>query len=340
MTDDATISVYGSIDEIDRDEWSAVVAAADAPAFYHYPFVQTYERVPLQPTEAFYYLVFGRPAVAVLPAYLQSTDDPLGYVSGLGLPDREPGDLLLMTHVAHCYDTLIPARPGQLTRSLVDQACVTLAELARQAGAKWFAFVNVDGSGPTAGHLEAAGLLKLPMTARFNKAIGGYSDFEDFAAEIPTSKSRWKYRISIDRAQQAGMEIRDADPVSEAAGAIELCRDTTARHGTAGYYPEQLHDFVARARDVITVTEVRLGDRLAAASINLVDPNRYHLWAGGVDYGATQRIPSAFTLLLRPAFKVAIGSGRKVIEAGRSNEVTKRRFRLDPVPLNAYVCQI
>lgn len=340
MTDDATISVYSRIDDVGRDEWSAVVTAADAPAFYHYPFIRTYERIPLQPTQAFYYLVFGSPAAAVLPAYLQSTDDPLGYVSGLGLPGREPGDSLLMTHVAHCYDTLIPARPGSLTQTLIDRACATLTDLARQAGAKWFAFLNVDGAGPTAGYLEAAGLLKLPMTARFCKPMTNYSSVEDFVADNPDRKSRWKHRASLERAQLAGMTVHDADPVSGAADAVELCRKTTARHGTAGYYPEHFHDFVAGAGEIIKVTEVRFGDQLAAAAISLVDQNRYHLWAGGVDYEVARNIPSAFTLLLRPAVIEAIRTGRPKLEAGRSNELTKRRFHLDPVPLFAYVSRV
>jgi predicted N-acyltransferase len=337
VTDDGRISVHSSIDEIDRDEWSAVVAAADAPAFYSHAFVRAYERVPLQPTEAFYYLVFGSPAVAVLPAYLQSTDDPLGYVSGLGLPDREPGDLLLMTHVAHCYDTLIAARPGYLTRALVDRACATLAELAGQAGAKWFAFLNVDGSGTTAGHLEAAGLLKLPMTARFSKDIAGYPTFEDFVAEIPTRKGRWKYRSSLARAQSSGLTISDADPVRGAAGAVELCRQTTARHGTAGYYPAQFHDFVALASEIIKVTEVRIDDRLVSATISLLDPRRFHLWAAGVDRELAQGMPSSFTLILHPSVVDAIRMERPVLEAGRSNEATKQRFNLEPRPLFAYV---
>ncbi len=63
----AQVSVCDSIDDIDRAEWSAVVEAAQAPVFYDYRFLRAYERLPLQQTEAFCYLRFGDPVVAVLP---------------------------------------------------------------------------------------------------------------------------------------------------------------------------------------------------------------------------------------------------------------------------------
>ena len=83
------VSVRDSIDDIDPAEWSSVLASAQAPVFYDYRFLRAYERAPLQPTEAFCYLRFGDPAVAVLPAYVQSTDDPLGVVASLGLQDAD-----------------------------------------------------------------------------------------------------------------------------------------------------------------------------------------------------------------------------------------------------------
>jgi hypothetical protein len=104
--------IYPTIERIDRGEWMAVADTAGAPAFYDYTFLRAYERAPLQETDAFFYLVFGDPAVAVLPAYVQSTDDAIGTISGLGLPGRSPGDRIMLTHVAHCYDTLLPAMPG------------------------------------------------------------------------------------------------------------------------------------------------------------------------------------------------------------------------------------
>ncbi len=192
--DTVQVRVCASIDDIDRGEWSAVVAAAQAPVFYDYVFLRAYERMPLQQTEEFLYLRFGDPADAVLPAYLQSTDDPLGIVSNLGLPGRSPGDLILQTHMAHCYDTSIPARPGTLTPHLVERACQALASLAAQAGVKWFAFMNVDGTGELAGLLESAGLTKILMNTRYNKYLAGYDSVEAFVAGIPSSKARFTLR--------------------------------------------------------------------------------------------------------------------------------------------------
>ncbi|HEY2442769.1 MAG TPA: GNAT family N-acetyltransferase, partial [Streptosporangiaceae bacterium] len=302
MTDQATqLRVYASIDEIGREEWSAVIDAADAPAFYHYPFLRAYERVPLQETEAFFYLAFGRPATAVLPACIQGTDDAIGMISGLGLPGRSPGDRILLTHVAHCYDTVLPARPHLLTPQLAERACAALADLARQAGVKWFAFLNVDDSGSLAGALTAAGLAKIPMNTRFRRDLAGYPTAEAFAADLPSKKARRALRSSRHQAYREGMQITAADPAGGAADAVELCRRTTARHGTADYYPERFHEFVTLARDLVTVTEVRLRDRLASAAISLVDRTRFHLWAGGIDYEITTEIHSAFPLMLWPA---------------------------------------
>lgn len=59
--------IYSSIELIDRGEWMTVIDAAGAAAFYDYTFLRAYERAPLQETDAFFYLVFCDPAVAVLP---------------------------------------------------------------------------------------------------------------------------------------------------------------------------------------------------------------------------------------------------------------------------------
>jgi predicted N-acyltransferase len=331
------VSVRDRIDDIDPAEWSSVLASAQAPVFYDYRFLRAYERQPLQQTQAFCYLRFGDPAVAVLPAYVQSTDDPLGVVAGLGLPGRAPGDLILQTHVAHCYDTLIPARPGALTAALVEQACETLGTLATQAGLKWFAFLNVDGSTELAGLLASAGLLKLPIFTRYSKRIDSYQSADDFVAGIPSHKARYALRRSYRQGQRAEMRISCPDPAGGAAESVELCQRTTARHGTAAYYPDSLGEFVRLAADVISVIEVRLAGQLATATICLRDPLRFHLWAGGADHDATAGIHGAFPLMLLPAVTEAIKNRHQVFEAGRANGAVKERFRFEPLPLYAFV---
>jgi predicted N-acyltransferase len=335
--DAGRIAVHDRVDDLDRAQWSAVVAAAQAPAFYDYSFLRAYERQPLQLTEAIYYLTFGDPAVAVLPAYLQSTDDPLGVVASLGLPGRAPGDLILQTHVAHCYDTMLPARPGALTARLVGRACEMLGTLAAQAGLKWYAFLNVDGSSELAELLLAAGLLKLPIFTRYNKHLAGYESVDDFVAAIPSHKARYALRRSYRQGQRNEMRITRPDPAGGAPDSVRLCQGTTSRHGTAAYYPEWFGDFVADAAEVISVIEVRLGDKLASASICLKDPLRFHLWAGGLDYEVTAEIQSAFPLMLLPTVAEAIENRHSVFEAGRANGVVKERFRLEPRPLFAFV---
>lgn len=338
MTADAVqISVHDRLDQIDPAEWSEVVAAAQAPVFYDSTFLRAYERLPLQQTGKFFYLRFGDPAVAVLPAYVQSTDDPLGKVAGLGLPGREPGDRILQTHVAHCYDTLIPARPGALTPRLVEQACETLGTLAAQEGLKWFAFLNVDGSSDLAGMLASAGLARYPIFTRYNKRISGFRTAEDFIDGIPSSKARYLLRHNYRQAQNAGMEITYPDPAQGVPGAVGLCQSTTARHGTAAYYPDCFGDFVTLAADVISVIEIRLRGGLAAAVINLHDPLRFHMWAGGADHALLEGVRSSFPLMLLSAMERAVETRYPIFEAGRANDATKQQFRLNSLPLFAFV---
>ena len=331
--------VYASIDETDREEWSGVVSSAGAPAFYDYAFLQAYERAPLVDTHAFFYLVFGRPAAAVLPAYVQGTDEALGNISGDALPGRSPGDRILLTHVAHCYDTMLPARPRQLTPHLAGQAAAALAGLARQAGAKWFAFQNVDRASETARSLALAGLVQAPMSTRFRRDLSAYRTAEDFVAGLPGQKARRALRTSRHQARRQGMTVASVDPVHGAREAVELCRRTTARHGTARYYPECFHEFVALAGNLLVVTEVRLGGLLASAAICPFDRQRFHLWAGGLDYDVTAAIHSAFPLMLWAAVEETVSRGRQILEAGRGNAAAKAQFRLDPVPLVAFVGQ-
>jgi hypothetical protein len=328
--------VYTSIEDVDREEWHRVIDAAGAPVFYDHRFLRAYERAPLQDTEAFFYLVLGQPAAVALPAYVQSTNDAIGTISGLGLPGWSPGDRIVLTHVAHCYDTVLPAGPG-LTPGLAERACEVLADLARQAGVKWFAFLNVDGGTATARALAAAGLARIPMNTRFRRDLSEYRDVEDFVADIPSKKARFALRYSQSLGRRAGLSVAAPDPAGGADEAVELCRRTTARHGTADYYPERFGEFVGLARDLVSVTEVRLGDRLAAAAICLVDRRRFHLWAGGIDYEVTAGIRSAFSLMLWPAVAETIRRGLPVLEGGRGNTTTKLRFRLDPVDLFAFV---
>jgi predicted N-acyltransferase len=329
------VRVYPSIADVDQAEWTRVADSAGASAFYDYAFLRAYERAPLQDTDAFFYLMFGKPAVAILPAYVQSTDDAIGMVAGLGLPGRLPGDRMLLTHVTHCYDTVFPALPGH---GLTARACTAMADLARQQGVKWFAFLNVDGAAPIAAELTAAGLAKIPMYIRFRADVSAYQGVEEFVADVPGKKARYTLRRSHRRALQQGMEIVSPCPAA-AAGAIELCRRTTARHGTAGYYPEHFGDFVALAADLVQVTEVRLGGRLASAAICLCDRTRFHLWAGGLDHEVAAYVHNSFPLMLWSAVADTIRLDRPILEAGRGNVAVKTHFGLSPIPLFAFVGQ-
>lgn len=175
------------------------------------------------------------------------------------------------------------------------------------------------------------------MNTRFRRGLGGYPTVEGLVADLPGKKARRALRTSRRQAFRAGMEVATAVPASRADEVVELCRRTTARHGTAGYYPERFGEFLALAADLVRVTEVRLRGRLVSGAICLRDRTRFHLWAGGIDYEAAAGIHSAFPLMLWPALEEAIRLGHPVFEAGRGNAAAKVRFGLDPVPLFAFV---
>jgi predicted N-acyltransferase len=327
--------VRDTVAEIDRAEWDALMRAAGAPVFYDYSFLYAYEQAPLEVTHAFFYVTFGRPMVAALPAYLQDAEDSAGDIPALGLGELQPGDRILRTHVSHCYDTGLPARVR--LPELVGPACEVLADLARQAGAKWFAFLDVAGDGELASELAALGLTKIPMTTRFRRNLSLFCTVDDFVASIPSRKARLALRYARSQGRRVGMRVACLAPSEAGPDAVELCRATTARHGTPGYYPEQLHEFVALADDVTRIIEVRLGDRLAATSVCLFDDTRFHCWAGGFDYTLTDQVRSLFPLIMWPCLDEAITLRRPIFEMGRANSEIKQRFRLESVPLFAFI---
>ncbi|GII04108.1 GNAT family N-acetyltransferase [Planobispora takensis] len=331
--DEGGLRVAGSIDDLtdaELEHWRAATRAA--PAFYRPAFLRAYERAPLAPTDAFHYLLLPD---AVLPAYLQGTEDAAGDVSGLGLPAR-PQDRILLTHVTHCYDTVLPAA-APLARA-VPAACRALAELAARQGARWFAFLDVDASGTLARRLAAEGFTPVPMETRHRLDLRPYRDLNDLIARHPRRSyaGRWLRRIRA----RGDVETTVLCPPfgdGRAAEAVELCRRTTARHGTPGYYPEQLHAFVREAGEDVRVVETRVGGRLATAVICLLDAERFHLWAGGTDECLSGRGISRYALLVSSVLGPALACGARWLEAGRGNAGVKEHFGMEPVPLAGFV---
>ncbi|SEH01050.1 Acetyltransferase (GNAT) domain-containing protein [Nonomuraea solani] len=332
------IHIADSIEDLtaaDLAHWTATADAARAPAFYHPGFLRAYERAPLAPTDAFHYLFLPG---AVLPAYLQGTDDAAGDVSGLGLAGDAPGARILLTHVTHCYDTVLPAY--DIGTSL-KPACRALAELAARHRARWFAFLDVDAASPLARHMTAGGFEPIPMETRYRLDLSPYRDLGDLIASHPRRSyaGRWLRRIRA-RTERGDIETTVLRPPFEPARiaeAVELCRRTTARHGTPGYYPEHLHAFVREAGPGVRVVETRIDGRLATAVICLTDAGRFHLWAGGTDeFPAGQGI-SRYTLLVSSVLGPALDAGARCLEAGRGNGGVKEHFRMEPVRLAGFV---
>ncbi len=332
------VRVFDAMSKVDRQEWSSVVRAADAPAFYDCRFLDAYEQAPLQPTDAFVYLLLGAPATAVVPAYLQGIEDAAGDITRLPLAGRRPGDRILISHATHCYDSLLPAR--ERSAGLAEKACAELARIGRELGAKWVAFLDVAADGPLAADLTAIGLDRYPMETRYRAGIAGHTGGADFTTRLHSRNRRRKMRANRRRAERLDAWTAVHVPGTadaDIAAAVELCRVTTARHGTPDYYGEEFGKFVDQAGDLVRVLEVRVGGRLATSIVSLVDRTRYHMWAGGLDYDVVAEVGSGFALMLDAAVDDAARcGGLRVLEAGRGNGPTKERYELEPVPLVAF----
>lgn len=339
-SDTFVVEVREHIDDIDLEQWDEVIAAAGAPVFYSSAFLRAYERVPLQPTYAFCYVLLRSTAahrpVAVLPAYVQDAEDAARDLADLDLPGRSAGDRILITHVTHCYDTCLPAL--RLSRGLVAATCEALASLAVRHGVKWFAFVDVDGSSELAHLLIEAGLDRQSMETRFRQDVSGFASVDDYIPTVTSARARRNLRVGHRKGLRAGLATALRRPAHEGLDAVVgLCRGTTARNGSAGYYPEELEDFMRAAGDIARVLEVRLGERLAAGALILLDEQRFHLWAGGLDYDLAAEGFSVYLLLFHEMVSRAIASGCPTMELGRGQTDFKLRHALQPTPLFAFV---
>jgi histidinol-phosphate/aromatic aminotransferase/cobyric acid decarboxylase-like protein/SAM-dependent methyltransferase/predicted N-acyltransferase len=340
------VDVLERIGQADPAEWDEVIDRSGAPIFYRHRWLAAYERSPLQPIEAFVYLVVrdgaGR-AVAVLPATVQAAEDhPMPELGGF--PDADgaarPGDRALLTHVMHCYDGWLPA--VALGPEVVDAACATLARLAGEAGAARFGFLHVAAAGALPPLLERAGLRGRWLVNRYVIDGGRYASFEEFEGDVPSPSAKRHLRKALRRATETGVTVRvegpGPDPVS-LRQAADFCRKTAAAHGTPAIYPEaRLEELLGRlGRDVEVVLAER-DDRLLGAVVSFLDVDRYHLWAAGVDYRAEHRF-SPYVLLFAASVRAALDSGRARIEVGRRNDEFKARHGLRRVPLEAWLAE-
>jgi predicted N-acyltransferase len=329
------IRVHERFGEIDAEEWDCFIEAVGAPAFYSSAFLSAYERSPLQAAQAIFYIVLreraGKQLLAVLPAYLQSIDDPAGDVSSVVKAPETGSGLILLTHVVHCYDSYLPS--VELNSMIVGKIVAALADLAAQTRADYFGFLHVDAASPLPELLREVGMRIVPMESRFNRNVTEFKDVDGYIAAMPSSKARRNLRRCYRQAGQHDMTVEVGDgTVDHLASAVELCHLTAAQHGTPTYYPPAtMPDFIAGLGTTVDVISVKQRDVLIAAAISLKDRYRYHFWACGIRAGEYGPI-SPFSLLFHRAIHETTQAGIPVLECGRGNEIFKYRHGLRPVP--------
>lgn len=332
-----TVSVYEDPRDLAAIGWDEVVASAGAPVFYRSAYLEAYHQSPLAPIERFGYLAINKsPAelpVAVLPVALHTRADPLGW-----LRETHPGieaERALLSHVWHCYDTQLV---GAADRQEVATALVAGHRALAQAwGAPWFGFVNVERGTASSAALTSAGLTGRHLTDRFVADLSGLSGFDDYLSRLG-SRPRANLTRNARRAAETGITTTVAlASESDLDEVAELCARTTARLGSAHFYPVATFvGFVSALSGCAFVLAVRQYGRLVAAGVCLADELRFHTWACGVDYDVTGNA-SPYAVLFAQSVTLALKLGATVLEGGRANHVFKVRHGLSVRHLDAHL---
>ncbi|HEX8092323.1 GNAT family N-acetyltransferase [Jatrophihabitans sp.] len=327
-----TTSVYRDIADVPAEEWDLVVERTGAPVFYRHAYLSAHARTAVTSAQA-QVLVIARDGsgdpVAICPASLQSPSDPLGALAQ-HVDGYHPSDLSLLSHNWQCYDTRLPAIDHGAAPRIVE----TLHEVAVEAGASWFGFVNV-ADGPQLAALAAAGFDVAEVDERFCLDLHGIRTIEDYLERLRPSARRNLRRYRL-RAQECGvtvenLAVRDVD-LDEA---VALIRHTAARHGTADFYRDgPFQDFLRSLGELVTTIRISDADRLLAVGFCLPDRDRFHMWTCGAVYQHDAAF-SPYGLLFLETVRSALASGRPILEGGRRNREYKERHGLHRVPLHA-----
>ena len=333
----AAVEVHEDVAEI--PDWDDLMGASGAPVFYSSAFLTAYRKAELLPADAYAYLMLrdadGSPRAA-LPATLMPRMDPAG-----SLAVYEPGiaarPLGLVSHAWHCYDSLLPVRRGEGDLPAVIAVLEAFRGLAAEYAAPWYGLVNVDATGPLAGALTRIGAHGVPIDERYVLDLPPGFGLSDYLAGL-SGRHRYTMRAHRRRAAAAGAVVRVLAPEAADLDAhLRLVRLVGEKHGVADYYPRGgYQDLQLGLGPAARVVEVTLAGRLVGAAACLLDAQRLHFWACGVDYAAAPTF-SPFYVLFYEVLRHAIELGVSRFECGRRNGVFKRRYGLRPVPLLAYV---
>jgi predicted N-acyltransferase len=327
------IRICTSIDDVGQN-WDDLMTAVHAPVFYRRPFLRAFERYPLHPVERTAYIVVTGPrgrALAGIPATLQRGVDPMRVIT-----DHFPhalGRPALLSHVWHCYDTVLPVRPAEpdAARAVVS----TMGDLAGEWGAGLYGLANVDARGPLDPLLAGQGLTGVDIDTGWGLDLTELTSYEDYLASLRRAPRR-NLNHDLRRAAEAEV-IYTRVPAAHADldGFVELARATAAKFGNSDYYrPGVFQNFILALGDDVEVLEFRLGDRLICSALALLDDTRYHFWACG--FAAMDGF-SGFYLAFDGIMRNAFAAGRDWVECGRRNPVFKRRYGLTPRTLRAWL---
>jgi predicted N-acyltransferase len=333
-----TTSVYRDIADVPAAEWDLVVERSGAPVFYRHAYLSAHARTAVVPAAQAQVLVMvrdgGGDPVAICPASLQSPSDPLGALTR-HIDGYHPEDRALLSHNWQCYDTRLPAADHGAPQRILD----TLHEVAVEVGASWVGFVNVAAD-PRLATLAAAGFEVAEVDERFRLDLRDIPTIEDFLERLRPSARRNLRRYGL-RARESGVTV-DVLAVSELDldEAVALIRQTAARHGTAGFYPDgPFQDFLRSLGDLVTAIRIRDADRLLAVGFCLPDADRFHMWTCGAVYEHDAAF-SPYGLLFLETVRAALASGRPILEGGRRNREYKERHGLHRVPLHAALLRL
>ncbi|HLG77789.1 MAG TPA: GNAT family N-acetyltransferase [Ktedonobacteraceae bacterium] len=321
---------------VNRQRWDTLMSRCGAPVFYLSDFLQAFECWPLHTVERTFYVSGVRDDGQLefaFPLFLQRGVDPMRVVSTY-FPAHS-SDLVLLSHVWHCYDTWLPART--LTAPLLHDILAVVRELAMTLGASLFGFVNVEATGTLAQALTAAGMDGIDIDRRFVADLSVFGTLDDYLDGLK-SKERSNFRRYLCRAQDAGVTTVIGSPSElDLDGFVDLARAGAEKYQNADYYqPGIFQNFVRALGGRARLMETRWEERLIGSTILLQDQQRIHFWACGVDYTAIPQV-SPFYLAFIAALEEAITTRVPIFEMGRRNETFKLRNGLLPRVVQAYV---
>ncbi|MGQ8775230.1 GNAT family N-acetyltransferase [Serratia sp. NA_112.1] len=326
-----TIEVYSSLSQLSKSEYDQFHQCRNGTLFYDWRFLNASENASLLPVKKTYYLVARTHGqlLAVVPAYLQrlSIVDPFKvFAENSGIIDH--GDEYgIFSHTMHCFDSTIPS--SKLSLELYDALFCRWRNLAMIEGARYFGLLNVQE--PFL--IQHAGAFDLNvnfMLDRWHAELSDFIDFENFIENLPY-KGRNEMRRQIRKFESSGATLSMlAPPFDKRLEKLAvLCQETTARHGTPGYFPaDLLARFIRICGDLIRLNLIEREGELIAGMICFQQQDTLHLWSAGMRYDDVEFSP--YTLAFANAYRYAFSHQLKRLEAGRLNAKIKTRLGLQP----------